>query len=830
MLQLQAQAGKDSSPALFAVSAIAEAKHKPQEGPQEAFLTSEADIVIYGGQAGGGKSWSVIAEALKDVEDPEFGAVIFRRTSKQVLNEGGLWDEATGIFPDFGARPNQSSLSWAFPSGAAVSFAHLEHEKNKLDWQGAQIAYIGFDELTHFCMVPETEVLTASGWKRIGDVSVGESVASLDPGGRTVFSPVTHTWRFPYSGELVTVNQRNGVKFKVTPNHKLVVEHQGERGGWMFHDAGTAKTCSIPRAGLWDGGARQEWYTFKPKVGRGYGPNSNSADRVRMDDWLSFLGWWFAEGCAFRAGKRGTPIVSIRQTREEHKPTIRAVLERLPFRFRETEDGQFRIFSGQLFDELSEHGDAHVKRIPRWVFCLPAEQIRRFWDAFVDGDGCRDGEAIAFGLCNEGLVDDLQEVAFLLGMVASKGYQRVRGRFDVWRLNVSKPSRNLTMVHREQWGREHYEGDVLCLTVEPNHTFLARFEGRYFWTGNSETQFWYMLSRNRSKARARKRIRATCNPDVDSWVAEFIAWWIDQREKITEDGREKMNPAYGLPIAERAGRVRWFVRMNGKMEWGDTAEELRERFAHLPPEDVEPKSVTFIPAQLSDNRILQEKDPAYRANLLALPLVERERLLGGNWKARGEAGKFFNEAWFAQFADRAPAGGVDIRYWDKAGTEGGAGARSAGVRIKYFQHSGKIYVTDAKYGRWSALERESIIKQTAELDGRGVITWVEQEPGSGGKESAEGTVRNLAGHTIRVDRVHDEKRVRWGPWSAQAEGGNVILVRGEWNAEYIREHHNADPEKEVTVDMVDASSGAFTKAVRTPRPAEQVASTSVWTG
>ena len=123
---------------------------RPQPGPQETWLKSPADIAIYGGAAFGGKSFALLMEPLRHSANPLFGAVIFRRTSKQVENEGGLWDTSGEIYPYVGAIPKVGSLDWRFPSGANIGFAHLQHEANKYDWQGAQIPFIGFDELTHF--------------------------------------------------------------------------------------------------------------------------------------------------------------------------------------------------------------------------------------------------------------------------------------------------------------------------------------------------------------------------------------------------------------------------------------------------------------------------------------------------------------------------------------------------------------------------------------------------------------------------------------------------------------------------------------------------------
>ena len=66
-------------------------------------------------------------------------------------------------------------------------------------------------------------------------------------------------------------------------------------------------------------------------------------------------------------------------------------------------------------------------------------------------------------------------------------------------------------------------------------------------------QFFYMVSRNRSTCGVRPYIRATCNPYADSWVADFLAWWIDQET--------------GLPIPERAGVLRYYIRVAEKIEW-----------------------------------------------------------------------------------------------------------------------------------------------------------------------------------------------------------------------------------------------------------------------
>ena len=123
---------------------------KPQPGYQTNFLSSPADIVLGGAGAGVGKTYSLLLEALRHKNTPNFGATFFRRTFPQIISIGGLWDEATNLYPLAGGKPNGSNYSWSFKSGARIAFSHMQHEKNVHDWQGAQIPLICFDELTHF--------------------------------------------------------------------------------------------------------------------------------------------------------------------------------------------------------------------------------------------------------------------------------------------------------------------------------------------------------------------------------------------------------------------------------------------------------------------------------------------------------------------------------------------------------------------------------------------------------------------------------------------------------------------------------------------------------
>ena len=132
---------------------------KPQDGYQMMALSSPADIVIGGGAAGVGKTFCLLLEPLRHISVPNFGAVIFRRTSPMIRSEGGLWDASNKLYKAIrNAKPRETTLEWLFPIvrdnqpviNTKIKFSHLEHEKNVYDWQGSEIPLIGFDELTHF--------------------------------------------------------------------------------------------------------------------------------------------------------------------------------------------------------------------------------------------------------------------------------------------------------------------------------------------------------------------------------------------------------------------------------------------------------------------------------------------------------------------------------------------------------------------------------------------------------------------------------------------------------------------------------------------------------
>jgi predicted phage terminase large subunit-like protein len=150
-----------------------------------------------------------------------------------------------------------------------------------------------------------------------------------------------------------------------------------------------------------------------------------------------------------------------------------------------------------------------------------------------------------------------------------------------------------------------------------------------------------------------------------------------------------------------------------------------------------------------------------------------------------------------------------VRYWDKAGSETKKACYTAGVKMG-LDMEGRFWILDVVRGRWEASTREKIIKSTAESDGKGVSVYVEQEPGSSGKESAQSTVRNLAGYCIYADLPTGDKAVRARPFAVQVNGGNVLLLKSEeWNGDFVEELRYFP--HSTYKDQVDACSGGFAK-------------------
>ena len=172
-----------------------------------------------------------------------------------------------------------------------------------------------------------------------------------------------------------------------------------------------------------------------------------------------------------------------------------------------------------------------------------------------------------------------------------------------------------------------------------------------------------------------------------------------------------------------------------------------------------------------------------------------------------KGGMFFEDWEKLRIVDAVPKMIRILRYWDKAGTKN-AGAYTAGVRIGLGE-DGNYYFLDVVRGQWAAVKREATMRATAELDGTYTHVWIEQEPGSGGKESAEATIKKMAGFSCYAERPTGDKIARAEPLSVQIAAGNVRMLRGDWNKDFIEELKKFPTGR--YKDQVDAASGGFNK-------------------
>lgn len=350
----------------------------------------------------------------------------------------------------------------------------------------------------------------------------------------------------------------------------------------------------------------------------------------------------------------------------------------------------------------------------------------------------------------------------------------------------------------------HLQYDATVLNYQGSQIPLIMFDELTHFT---EHQFWYMVSRNRSGCGVRPYIRATTNPDADSWVAKLIQWW--------------WNPETGYAIPERAGVIRWFYRISDEIHWYDTKDEARQAHPELAAK-ADPKSFTFIPASPYDNRIGLAKDPGYITNLYALANVEKERLLLGNWKIRRAKGTFFRPTWFEDGEKRFVTledvlrGEGPIKwafYWDSASSDSEKADFTVGVLMaKRWRPREHYYIVDVVRGQWSPARRREVMREVAlrNLQQFPGTSWYLELPPGEGRVSLTQLIDDLwsDGVSITGDSVTAQKTDRATPLSIAMELGHVSFVKGEW-FDAFKGELTAFPDPNTHDDQVDAASGAY---------------------
>jgi predicted phage terminase large subunit-like protein len=357
------------------------------------------------------------------------------------------------------------------------------------------------------------------------------------------------------------------------------------------------------------------------------------------------------------------------------------------------------------------------------------------------------------------------------------------GRLEwAWHYGAGKPSSKV------KFAQLHMDG-----TVEEWKGSQMAFVGFDELCDFTKRQFIYMLSRLRSTCGVQPYLRATCNPDMASWVKKLIAWWLDKN---------------GFPIAERAGVMRWFKVTGDDFIWSDAPKP-----GYL--------SFTFIPSKVTDNKILLDADPTYMDRMNNLLPYERATLLEGSWNVARSAGMTFRRSKF----NIIPAVPTDvvrwIRWWDRAATQPAEGTDpdwTVGVKMG-LRRTGRLVVAHVERFQGLPDEVDACIKRMSKQDGIDCEIGLFQDPGSAGVKELQDMTRQLAGRIIVSTVQTGSKHTRAKPYASQVNVGNVDLVEGVWNDDYLNEHESFVDEKQVKPppgyhdDQVDPSGAACSELV-----------------
>lgn len=573
---------------------------EPNPGPQTEFLAASEQEVLYGGAAGGGKSFALVVDPIRYFNHPRCQALLIRRTMPELKE---LINVSKNLYPKFdpGAKFTERDSTWRFSSGAWLWMSYLERDDDVLKYQGQAYNWVGFDELTQWptpkgwdylrsrlrtsrdtglplCMracVDEGEVLTELGWKSIQDVKVGEKVQSVDERGNLVLRPVTEFHEYDVEEDLVRIRKKN-LYMSMTPDHRVVFEKFNSKSPELTRfNEHKGKSISVLRSSRgYKGG--DERYTTPV----GFDQNS----------YAEFLGLYVAEGSVCQTVRKGNYKVVITQNKTKNHGFVRKVMERSGCNVCYCKNGDFQITNQELWSWLKLLGKSHQKHFPR-EFLDKANllQLKLAFDAYALGDGhWQSKTSVSLFTTSVQLADDLQEMCVKLGYKTQRAFEKSPhpNHKDRWIIYVSLRD-PLTKVDKNPLGRndvkyESYKGKVYCLSVEGTENFVLRQKGSVWVSGN------------------------TSNPGGPGhqWVKKMF-----------------VDP-------EVPGKAFWAkdIETGETLVWAKNSEFAQKN-------DLVGKPMfkrRFIPATLFDNPYLSE-DGNYEANLLSLPEHQRKQLLEGSW-------------------------------------------------------------------------------------------------------------------------------------------------------------------------------------------------------
>ena len=479
---------------------------KPHEMPDDRqalsskYLTTTEDFLVESIK----KSDTMLRRQVQDkIDKPEygisdiFGTNAYKKTIMAPFNHSQRPDQTNPL--QFLSGYTRTTIRGAEFGGVGSDKINLDVDKQ------INPTHLGFlDSIqTPECYTPDTEVFTQTGWKKWGDVQRDDFLACRVEG-RLEFHPPEKLHRSEYRGPMYGL-EASKISYLVTPNHRVFSRPLG------------GKRWTIERADEVHGRDRTFACTHEAYLGyesvvafelpRVDGNNSSkNADRIDIDDWAEFVGWYLAEGsftydedCA--VGPRSRYMVRISQSRVVN-PTkyarIAALLGRMPFSWCETGDDGFAIHTKQIAHYCRQFGFCEDKFIPEDLFLAPIAARALLLEALLLGDGRlgskRGYQQEVFTTASPRLAADVERLAIGLGRsVSHKVYkdERAERYLDIHEVRLLQhPERSARTAHPNYPARywtEEYEGEVFCATV-PGGLLLVRRDDTSigFWCGNSE--------------------------------------------------------------------------------------------------------------------------------------------------------------------------------------------------------------------------------------------------------------------------------------------------------------------------------------------------------
>jgi DNA modification methylase len=358
------------------------------------------------------------------------------------------------------------------------------------------------------CYDDQTEIMTEQrGFVRFEQLLPSDKVASLVDGCLEFVAPLRY-FKYPHTGEMYRVKGRS-IDLLVTPNHNLYCKEYHQESFELVPVSDVKyKTIHFKSTCDWNG-EYHEWF-YLPESSRSTGGKNRVAfktdpvNRIKMDDWLEFLGYFISEGSTTKyLNKCGQYIVQIRQKNGWKKDKIHECLKRLPFHFKEIigDGGRFLIYKKQLYDFLSVLGKSKDKHVPFEFKKLCKAQLKILFDALMLGDGSKttpDG-LLTYHTVSPTLRDDVCELMLKIGHSPSvTGRIREHGGTIVKADGTSyiihsdkiqydiraKTSENIKLHPSENFTTEQHDGPVYCVEV-PSHVIYVRRNGKCCWCGNS---------------------------------------------------------------------------------------------------------------------------------------------------------------------------------------------------------------------------------------------------------------------------------------------------------------------------------------------------------